>query len=99
MSSRRAEGISDVAMLALLASVFGAAALVWLWGGVAGALFGAGWPDVGVAQLLGVLVRLPGRLSDPAGAWPVSVRARLPVAGGFYGALALLAARRRRRGC
>jgi type IV secretion system protein VirD4 len=35
---------------------------------------------------------LPGRLSDPAAAWPSSVRPLLPDAGGFYAALALVAA-------
>jgi hypothetical protein len=53
------EGISDVAMLAVIAGVLAAAGLVWLWGGIAGALFGAGWPSVGVGQLLDVLARLP----------------------------------------
>jgi type IV secretion system protein VirD4 len=57
---------------------------------VAGALFGAGWPHVGASKLLGVLVRLPGRLTDPARAWPPDVRHGLPGAGGFYAALALL---------
>jgi type IV secretion system protein VirD4 len=91
MSAHRPEGISDAAMLAVIGSVFAVAAALWLWGGVAGALFGSGWPRVGVDQLLGVLIRLPGRLSDPAGAWPPAVRSRLPGAGGCYSALALLA--------
>ena len=51
----------------------------------------SGWPAVGIGQLLAVLVRLPSRLSDPAGAWPVVVRRELPGAGGFYAALAILA--------
>ncbi|MGZ4187287.1 MAG: type IV secretory system conjugative DNA transfer family protein [Solirubrobacteraceae bacterium] len=84
------EGISDVAMLAVIAGVLAAAGLVWLWGGIAGALFGGGWPSVGVGQLLDVLARLPAHLSDPAGAWPVVARAELPRPGGFYAALAVL---------
>jgi type IV secretion system protein VirD4 len=90
MSSHRSEGISDVGMLVLIGSVVSLAAVVWLWGGIAGLVFGAGWPRLGAGQLLGVLVRLPGRLADPAGAWPKPARAELPGAGAFYGALAIL---------
>ena len=70
------------------------AAALWLWGGLAGALFGSGWPRVG----LGPAAR---RARPPARrAWPTR-RARgrppcrlgLPGAGGFYAALALLAGR------
>jgi type IV secretion system protein VirD4 len=92
MTPSRSEGISDVAMLAIVGSVAGVAALLWLWGGLAGALFGHGWPAVGLGQLLSVLVKLPVRLADPAGAWPASVHAQLPGPIGFYTALALLAA-------
>jgi type IV secretion system protein VirD4 len=65
-------------------------AAVWLWGGIAGALFGRGWPGTGFAQVLGVLVRLPARISDPASAWPSPARSRLPDPEGFYAALAVL---------
>jgi type IV secretion system protein VirD4 len=85
-------GISDAAMLALIGVALGSAAAVWLWGALAGALFGRGWPRVETAQLPGVLVRLPGRLSDPAGAWPRLARAALPGPAGFYGALGVLVA-------
>jgi type IV secretion system protein VirD4 len=88
----RHEGISDVAMLSLIGGVAAIGALVWLWGGIAGELFGRGWPRLGAGELFGVLVRLPGHLRDPAGAWPSVVRSRLPGAAGFYGALVLLAA-------
>ena len=37
MSARRSEGISDVGMLVLIGSVISVCALVWLWGGIAGA--------------------------------------------------------------
>jgi type IV secretion system protein VirD4 len=92
MSPHRSEGISDVAMLVLIGAVVSVCALVWLWGGIAGVIFGRGWPRLGAGQLLDVLVRLPGRLSDPAGAWPSAVRPDLPGAGAFYGALAILVA-------
>jgi type IV secretion system protein VirD4 len=92
MTPSRSEGISDAAMLAIVGSVAGVATLLWLWGGLAGALFGHGWPAVGLGQLLTVLLHLPGRLPDPAGAWPAGVRAQLPGPVGFYTAFALLAA-------
>jgi type IV secretion system protein VirD4 len=91
MSADRGQGISDGAMLAALGAVAAVLALVWLWGGVAGALFGRGWPVLGVVDLLGVLVRVPARLSDPARAWPVRARPLLPDAAGLYGALAIVA--------
>jgi type IV secretion system protein VirD4 len=90
MSRSRHDGISDVAVLVMIGCVAGVAGALWLWGGLAGALFGSGWPRVGVGQLLAIAIRLPARLSDPAGAWPAVARSRLPGAGGFYAALALL---------
>jgi type IV secretion system protein VirD4 len=65
---------------------------IWVWGGVAGLLFGSGWPRIGAAETFAVVVRLPGRIADPARAWPPPARARLPGAAGVYGALALLLA-------
>ncbi|MGN6867941.1 MAG: type IV secretory system conjugative DNA transfer family protein [Solirubrobacteraceae bacterium] len=91
MSPHRHESLSDAALIALIGTMAAVATMLWLWGGVAGALFGAGWPRVGVSDLLGVLVHLPTRLTDPARAWPPGVRHGLPGAGGFYAALALLA--------
>jgi type IV secretion system protein VirD4 len=91
MSAHRHESVSDTVLVALIGSVAAVAAGLWLWGGVAGVLFGTGWPHVGASALLGVLIRLPSRLSDPARAWPPGVRHGLPGAGGFYAALALLA--------
>jgi type IV secretion system protein VirD4 len=91
MSGARSDhGISDVVVLVVIGGVAAAGALVWLWGGIAGALFGRGWPSVGAGQLLEVLTRLPARLARPASAWPGSARAGLPGAGGFYAALAVL---------
>jgi type IV secretion system protein VirD4 len=92
MRGERASGLSDAAMLALVAGAAALVASVWLWGGLAGLLFGGGWPRVPAGQLLSVLTRLPARLADPAAAWPAAARHQLPGAGGFYGALAVLAA-------
>jgi type IV secretion system protein VirD4 len=91
MSAPRHESISDAVLVGLIGTIAAVATALWLWGGIAGALFGAGWPHVGASELLGVLVRLPERLTDPARAWPPAVRHGLPSAGGFYAALALLA--------
>jgi type IV secretion system protein VirD4 len=89
--SRSSPGaVSDAVALALVGALAGALAVVWLWGGVAGALFGRGWIQAGAGQLLGVLVQLPAQLSHPARAWPLPARASLPGPGGFYAALLLL---------
>ena len=91
MSAQRHDWVSDTLLLGAIGSLGGLAAALWLWGGLAGVLFGSGWPHVGLSQLLGVLVRLPSRLADPARAWPPAVQSRLPGPGGFYAALGLLA--------
>jgi type IV secretion system protein VirD4 len=88
----RGAGISDAAMLALIGLALGLLLALWLWGGIAGAVFGRGWPRVRFSALLEVVVRLPGRLAHPAQAWPASARGELPGPAGFYGALGLLAA-------
>jgi type IV secretion system protein VirD4 len=85
-------GVSDAAMLAIIGGAGALAVAVWLWGGLAGLLFGHGWPPVSAGQLLTVVVRLPAALTHPAAAWPRDEQALLPPAGGFYAALALLAA-------
>ncbi len=90
MSRSRSEGVSDGAMLALIGCVVAAGAGLWLWAGLAGALFGHGWPPGGLGELLGVAARLPGRLADPAAAWPAGARSRLPGPVGFYTALIML---------
>lgn len=82
--------ISDGVLLGAIASVAALATALWLWGGLAGALFGSGWPHMGLGQLLGTAIRLPSRLSNPAAAWPAPARPRLPGPGGFYAALALV---------
>ena len=90
-ASRPAAGGGDVLLGGVLAVIIGLTAVVWAWGELAGGLFGAGWPHVSPGELAGTLARLPGRLGDPAAAWPPAVRHRLPGAAGFYAALALLA--------
>jgi type IV secretion system protein VirD4 len=79
-------------MLALIGGAGALAGAVWLWGGLAGLLFGGGWPHVAAGQLPAVMARLPARLAHPAAAWPRGARAHLPGATGFYVAFVILAA-------
>jgi type IV secretion system protein VirD4 len=92
MSAREgtAGGISDGAMLVLVGLAAAIAGLLWLWGSVAGALFGLGRPHVDGAQLFSVLVHLPAHLGNPAAAWPAPARRLLPGPAGCYGALAIV---------
>ena len=92
MRHERTGGVSDGALLAVIGGTAALAGAVWLWGGLAGLLFGHGWPRVGAGQLATVLARLPGRLAHPAAAWPPGVRGLLPGTAGFYGAFAMLGA-------
>src|SRR4051794_41744246 len=80
----------EIALAASLAAVVLLGGLLWLWGGVAGLLFGHGWPKASVAEIGRVLWRLPSRLDGPAAAWPSNVARELPGATGFYISLALL---------
>ena len=90
MTSRSQAGVSDGAMLAIVGCALAVTTLVWLWGGMAGFLFGGGWPPSGPEHVLSVLSRLPAHLSDPASAWPRPARARLPGPTGTYGALGVV---------
>ena len=92
MSGDRHGALSDGAVLALIGCLLGVEGVLWLWGGLAGVIFGSGWPRMGVGQLVVVLIRLPARLTDPALAWPSVARDRLPGPAGFYASLGLLAA-------
>jgi type IV secretion system protein VirD4 len=65
--------------------------VLWLWGGLAGWLFGEGWPHgMTLADHARVAVRLPAHFTDPAAAWPTPTRAGLPGAGAFYAVLIAL---------
>src|SRR5690348_377933 len=90
MRGRHSAGPSEMVMLVAISSALALAVLVWLWGGVAGSVFGDGWPAVSAGQLPQILALLPRRLSDPSLAWPADVRADLPGPSGFYGSLLLL---------
>jgi type IV secretion system protein VirD4 len=91
-SPSRVGGSGDVVLLCLIGCFLCLGALVWAWGGLAGLVFGAGWPRVHTGEIPGVLVRLPGSLAHPAMAWPAAARAGLPGPAAFYVALLLLVA-------
>jgi type IV secretion system protein VirD4 len=89
MSEERRSG-GELLLAVALGGLLAIGVLIWAWAGVAGALFGSGWPTQSAAQLAAAAGRFPAHLADPRLAWPVSVRAGLPDAIGFYAALALL---------
>jgi len=82
----------ETALFAALGMAMTVAAGVWLWGQLAGLLFGSRWPAVSPVEAGGLLVRLPQHLDDPAAAWPAEARASLPGAAAFYATLAVLVA-------
>ena len=70
--------------LVLVAGAVAVGLVVWVIGQVAGIVFGGGTLSSGLGEMPGVLTRLPSTLSDPAAAWPVADRRRLPGPIGFY---------------
>jgi type IV secretion system protein VirD4 len=87
MSSQPSQSPDDRADLALLAVVGVACCIclsVWLIGGLAGALFGEGWPRLGLVASPRVVARLPQNLGDPRLAWPTTVQDGLPGAPAMY---------------
>ncbi len=80
----------ELILAVALGALLGLGAIVWVWAGVAGVLFGSGWPTPSVGQLIAAALRLPSHLSDPRLSWPPTARAALPDAAGFYAALILL---------
>ncbi len=81
----------ELALIGLCSAVVTAALGLLLVGGVAGAVFGGGWPSVPLDEMPAVALRLPAHLGDPRTAWPASSRPALPPASGFAAATALLA--------
>ena len=90
-------GMSDLAMLIVIGGIAMPCCLVWLWGGIAGAVFGRGWPAVGAGALLTCWRGCRHGSSNPAAAWPAAARSQLPGPAGFY--LRARAGRRSRSRC
>jgi hypothetical protein len=79
---------NDQLLLFAIAVVVAVGGLVWLVGQVAGLFASGTWPDVALAELPGILVRLRDHADDPAAAWPAGVRDGLPGPAGMYATLA-----------
>jgi len=79
---------NDTLLLLAIATVGAVGGVVWLVGQVAGLLASGTWPEVPLSELPGILARLREHASDPAAAWPASVRGRLPGPLGMYATLA-----------
>jgi len=79
---------NDTLLLFAIGTVLVVSGLVWLIGQVAGLLASGTWPDVPLAELPSILVRLRDHASDPAAAWPADVRDGLPGPLGMYATLA-----------
>jgi hypothetical protein len=78
----------DTLLFVTIAVVVVAGGLVWLTGQLAGLLASGTWPQVPLAELPGILVRLRQHAGDPAAAWPAGVRTRLPGPLGMHATLA-----------
>jgi hypothetical protein len=78
---------NDTLLLVAIAVVIAVGGLVWLVGQVAGLLASGTWPEVPLSELPHILACLREHPGDPAGAWPVGVRDRLPGPLGMYATL------------
>lgn len=83
-------GTGEIALGVILGAVVVIAAVVWLVGGVAGVLFGAGWPPVSASDLADIVGAVPNHFDDPRLAWPARARAGLPGPVGFGAAVGLV---------
>jgi type IV secretory pathway TraG/TraD family ATPase VirD4 len=94
-ASRQGSGqLGDVerAILIVAAITMLVGAGVWAWAGLAGVLFGGGWPHLTPTELSQAMVSVPAHLSDPRRAFPRTIRSQLPGTAGFYVALVVLLA-------
>jgi type IV secretion system protein VirD4 len=82
---------AEIAGFLLLAGLPATLGALWLWGGLADLLFGDGWPHgLTLVEHARVAVRLPAHVDDPAAAWPMPTRHRLPGPVAFYAVLTVL---------
>jgi type IV secretion system protein VirD4 len=80
----------DAVAIGVAALVVALEAGLWLWAGAAGALFGSGWPPMGLSVLWPAIAGVAGHLSDPRQGFSARLRPGLPGPTGFYLTLALL---------
>lgn len=78
--------------LAAVGGLLALGVLAWLAGELSGRVFGGAWPGLGIAEMGGVLARLPHHAADPADAWPAAKRGLIAGPAEFYGTLAAIAA-------
>jgi hypothetical protein len=78
---------NDTLLLVAIGTVVGLGGLVWLVGQLADLLASGTWPDVPLAELPRILVRLREHPGNPAAAWPADVRGQLPGPLGMYATL------------
>lgn len=83
---------SDQLWLAAMTLLVGIGAWIWATGQLAGILFGPAWISVGIADLPGIAIALPGTIDNPAQAWPEAVQHHLPGPVGFTVAAVLAGA-------
>jgi hypothetical protein len=79
---------NNTLLLVAIATVLVVGGLVWLVGQLAGLLVSGSWPEVPLAELPGIMLRLREHAGDPAAAWPAGVRDGLPGPLGMYATLA-----------
>jgi type IV secretion system protein VirD4 len=90
-TSPTATTLPEAAGFFLLAALPCSLALLWLWAGLAGSMFGDGWPHgLSLADHAHVAARLPCHVDDPAAAWPRPARNGLPGAAAFYALLGMM---------
>ncbi len=67
-------GLSGLDLLAIAAAVLVVVleAGLWLWTGLAGALFGTGWPRLSLNMLWHATAGVAGHLSDPRQGFPAA---------------------------
>ena len=80
----------ETAALWALAAAIALGTLLWVTGELSGRVFGGSWPRVTIAEMGGVVARLPSHAADPAAAWPAPARASIPGPAAFYGTLVVL---------
>jgi type IV secretion system protein VirD4 len=86
-------GLAEAAGFVALGTLLCVLGALWLWAGLAGVLFGDGWPrGLTLADHARVAVRLGRHLDNPAAAWPAPARDGLPGAAALYGVLLGMAA-------
>lgn len=84
-------GVLDLVAIAAAVLVVSLQGGLWLWQGLAGALFGSGWPALSPAAIPRAIAGVAGHLSDPRRGFPARLQPGLPGPAGFYVTLGLLA--------